>query len=56
MNNPHLTTRPWYNEGMVWLVILIPLSALLAGAWTVWAANHGADQPVERIEPIARSD
>jgi hypothetical protein len=54
MSNPHETVRPWYREGMVWLVIVIPLAALAAGVWTVWAANHGADAPVERVEPVAR--
>ncbi|MFM7066844.1 MAG: hypothetical protein ACKO0U_08465 [Gammaproteobacteria bacterium] len=55
MDNPHLMTRPWYSEGMVWLVILIPLSALVAGAWTVWAANQNADAPIERVEPVGRT-
>lgn len=49
-----VAARPWYREGMVWLVICIPLLALCAGVWTVWAATHGADPPVERNEPVAR--
>ncbi len=48
------TTRPWYCEGMLWLVILIPLTACGAGAYMVWLATHGADEPVERVEPVAR--
>ena len=47
--------RPWYREAMLWLVIVIPLTALAAGVWTVWTATHGADTPVERVEPVARA-
>lgn len=55
MNMPPPNARPWYREAMVWLVIVIPFAALAAGAWTVWAATHGADAPVERVEPVARA-
>lgn len=54
MNTPTTTARPWYREAMVWLVILFPFLALCAGVWTVWVATHGADTPVERVEPVAR--
>jgi hypothetical protein len=53
-NQPTANVHPWYREGMVWLVIGIPFLALCAGVWTVWAATHGADPPVERSEPVAR--
>ena len=55
MNTPSSNSRPWYREAMVWLVIVIPMTALAAGIWTIWAATHGADAPIERVEPVARA-
>lgn len=36
-------SRPWYREGYVWLLIVIPLAALIAGFMTLIIAMHGAD-------------
>lgn len=34
---------PWYREPMVWLVIALPASAVVAGLVTLWIAAKGAD-------------
>lgn len=37
----------WRAEPMVWLLIALPLSAVLASAVTIWIANHNADTLVK---------
>lgn len=37
----------WRSEPMVWLLIALPLSAVLASAVTIWIANHHADTLVK---------
>lgn len=32
------TTKPWYKEGYVWMIISFPLSAILAGFYTLFLA------------------
>lgn len=41
--------RPWYREMYVWLLILIPAAAFIAGLITLILAFHGAD--VELAHP-----
>lgn len=43
VNNP-----PWWKERMVWLVIGLPLSAVLAGVATIFIAAHDPDDLVEQ--------
>ncbi len=38
--------RPWHREPMVWLIITLPLSAVIAGLSTVVIAHHGSDPVV----------
>ena len=38
--------RPWYREPMLWLVLGLPLSAVIAGLTSVVIANVGADPVV----------
>ena len=38
--------RPWYREPMVWLVIALPLSVVIAGISTVVIATRNADSLV----------
>jgi hypothetical protein len=38
---------PWWKERMVWLVIALPLSAVLAGIATVFIAAHDPDDLVK---------
>lgn len=45
--------RPWYREAMLWMIIAIPALTFFAGLYTVWTAQHQADAPVERVEPVA---
>lgn len=33
----------WHKEPMVWLLIALPLSAVIGGALTIWLAAHNAD-------------
>jgi hypothetical protein len=40
--------RPWWRHGLVWLVIGLPLSAVVAGTITAVIAVRGADPEVER--------
>jgi uncharacterized protein len=42
------STRPWWRHGLVWLVIGLPLSAVVAGTITAVIAVRGADPEVER--------
>jgi len=35
-------SSPWRNP-MVWLVVALPLAAVVAGFITLWLAVHGAD-------------
>lgn len=56
MMTAHLTTeqiennqpdiRPWYKEPWLWLVILLPASAVIAGISTVIIANNNAVEMV----------
>jgi len=39
--------RPWWREPMVWLVIGLPLSAVIAGLTTVYIAYQNADTLVK---------
>jgi uncharacterized protein len=38
--------RPWHREPLVWLVIAIPLLAVIGGLATILIAHRGADQVV----------
>ena len=44
---------PWRNP-MVWLVVALPLSAVIAGFITLWIAAHGAD-PLVGPQPASRA-
>lgn len=33
----------WHKEPMVWLLIALPLAAVIGGALTIWLATHNAD-------------
>jgi len=39
----HEPQRPWWKEPMVWLVVGLPLSAVMAGFATYFIAAHEAD-------------
>ncbi len=43
--------RPWYREPMVWLVIGIPLAAVIGGLVTLGLAIRGGDTVVTAEEP-----
>ncbi|HFB67195.1 MAG TPA: hypothetical protein ENJ60_16790 [Aeromonadales bacterium] len=43
-NNPDI--RPWFKEPWLWLVILLPVSAVVAGISTVIIANNNAVEMV----------
>ena len=43
--------RPWYSEPMVWLVIGIPLAAVIGGLVTLGLAIRGGDTVVTAEEP-----
>jgi hypothetical protein len=45
-------TRPWWREGMVWLVIGGPLVVVVAGTVTAFIAWHGRDPEIERSETV----
>lgn len=36
----------WWQEPMVWLLIILPLSAVIGGALTIWVAANNADSLV----------
>lgn len=38
---------PWWKERMVWLIIALPVSAVLAGIATVFIASHDPDDVVK---------
>lgn len=42
--NPHKSA--WWKEPMVWLIIALPLTAVLAGLVTLWIAARNADSLV----------
>ncbi len=44
--NTPVDIRPWYREPWLWLVILLPVSAVVAGISTVIIANHNAVEMV----------
>lgn len=44
-------SRPWYREPMVWLVIGIPLAAVIGGLVTLGLAIQGGDALVITAEP-----
>ena len=41
----------WFHEAMVWLLIVIPAIALVAGLVTLILAYRNADPEVPRAEP-----
>ena len=45
--------RPWYREPMVWLVISIPLAAVIGGLVTLGLAIRGGDTVMAAGEPGA---
>lgn len=47
LNQPS-DTKPWYKQFWPWVLIFLPLSAVVAGLSTVYIANHGADTPVKK--------
>lgn len=53
MNETPEPTRPWYREGMVWLLIGLPTAALVAGFITLVLAYNGADTVLPRSEAAA---
>lgn len=36
-------SNPWYREPMVWMIIAIPLSAVIYGSWFLWVSTQGYD-------------
>ncbi len=46
-------SSPWRNP-MVWLVVALPLAAVIAGFITLWLAVHGAD-PLVGPQPASRA-
>ena len=40
--------RSWRKEPMVWLIIALPLSAVIAGVLTIWIATRHADTLVSK--------
>ncbi len=43
INETPPTPRPWYSEPMMWLVVALPASVVVAGLVTAWIAVQGAD-------------
>jgi uncharacterized protein len=43
MNTALEKKSPWWSEPMVWLIIVLPVSAVVASGITVWLAAHNAD-------------
>lgn len=46
MNTPTSSSLPWWKEPMVWLIIALPATAVIAGMITWWIAADGADSLV----------
>ena len=44
---------PWYRDAYRWLLIAIPLGALVAGLLTLLIAIHDADPEVPHPDPTA---
>lgn len=47
MNRTLHDKSPWWKERMVWLIIALPLSAVVAGIATVFIAAHNPDDMVK---------
>lgn len=45
--SPAEPNLPWWKERMVWLIIALPLSAVIAGLATLYIAASGADDLVK---------
>ena len=43
---PGADTLPWYRHFWPWFLIMLPASAVVAGLFTLYIANHGADDLV----------
>lgn len=56
-SNP--TTLPWYRYGMVWIVILLPVSVVIASMFTIAVAFKNApiitNKPIEQPLPVLES-
>lgn len=46
MSGSMITRATWWREPMVWLLIALPLSAVVGGAITIWYATRYADAMV----------
>ena len=61
MQNPAHDTRPWYRQFWPWVLIAIPLSAVVMGAITLWLALANPehlvveDQEYDRIRSELRA-
>ena len=43
---PHGDEKPWYRHPYLWLAMLLPASAVVAGLVTLYIAIVNADSPV----------
>lgn len=46
--NQREDTKPWYKQFWPWVILILPLSAVIAGLTTVYIAYDGADTPVKK--------
>lgn len=49
---PTVPAQPWWRNGFVWLVLALPVSAVVAGTITAVIAVRGADEEVERAQLV----
>lgn len=58
--SPVFIGRPWYREFWVWVMIALPMSAVIAGISTVIIANAGSDALVvddfQKVGLVARRE
>ncbi|MEJ8856868.1 FixH family protein [Variovorax robiniae] len=45
-SNPQ-TSLPWWRFPLMWLVVGLPATVVVAGLYTAWIAMHGTDSVVE---------
>lgn len=46
-------SRPWYREPLMWLVLGLPASAVVAGLVTLWLIVKNADPVLHPAKEIA---
>lgn len=49
---PTVPVKPWWRHGLVWLVLALPMAAVVAGSVTAVIAVRGADPEVERASVV----